>query len=416
MKSLVILTSRFPYPPGEEFLKNEVDELSKYFHSIKILPTNSEISFSEERKKQVPPNVEVLPHLKGTRRKAWRILKLLSDVQSLGWFLEELPAASKHGFKAILKLLNWTAIANEMKQNMKKGRLVSSEGEAIYYSYWLTPSATALAMLKEKNPDINMVSRVHGGDLYLERHRPSYLPYQGRVIKTLDQTFSISQNGKEYLSTLHPYAKDKISVSRLGTKNEFISPTFGRKSDTLKLISCSYLKPVKRIHLLVEALKNSQAPIEWTHIGDGPEREKVETLIKELPSNINVKLMGNLSNEEVIQNYRNQSYDCFINVSESEGIPVTIMEAFSFGIPVIATDVGATSELVNKENGFLLPKDFNPKDLSTLLDTFFQLTEEEYQNMSVHAFETWNNQYNAINNYKKFADMLKGVSNYEDSR
>lgn len=41
-------------------------------------------------------------------------------------------------------------------------------------------------------------------------------------------------------------------------------------------------------------------------------------------------------------------------MSDSEGIPVSIMEAMSFGIPVIARNVGGMSEIVNEENGLLL--------------------------------------------------------------
>ncbi|MFR4320263.1 MAG: glycosyltransferase [Blautia massiliensis (ex Durand et al. 2017)] len=44
-----------------------------------------------------------------------------------------------------------------------------------------------------------------------------------------------------------------------------------------------------------------------------------------------------------------------MNVSSSEGIPVSIMEATSFGIPGIATDAGGTKEIIrDKENGVLL--------------------------------------------------------------
>jgi glycosyltransferase involved in cell wall biosynthesis len=404
MKSLVIFTSRFPYPPGEEFLMNEVDELAKYFTSVQILPMNH----VNAPKKQVPKNVEVLTAKRGDG-KFLRTIKLIADFQSLSWMIKELPAASKHGIKAILKLVNWTAVTSEIKRNIQSSTLIPLEDETVFYSYWLTPSATALAMLKEKYPDIKAVSRVHGGDLYLERHSPAYLPFQGKVIRTLDQTISISENGREYLNKLHPDVKKKISVSRLGTKNEYPYQNKG-KSTPLKLVSCSYLKPVKRIHLLVEALKSTHSPIEWTHIGDGPERRRIEALVKELPDNIVVHFLGNLNNKEVIQQYQTNSYDLFINVSESEGIPVTIMEAFSFGIPVVATNVGGTSELVNQENGYLLQKDFPPKELAKILEDYVQLPPEFSQQKSLQAYKTWDQHYNAVKNYNKFADLLKGVS------
>ena len=44
--------------------------------------------------------------------------------------------------------------------------------------------------------------------------------------------------------------------------------------------------------------------------------------------------------------YKNNIIDIFINLSASEGIPVSIMDAISFGIPCIATNVGGTGEIV----------------------------------------------------------------------
>jgi glycosyltransferase involved in cell wall biosynthesis len=404
MNSIVILTSRFPYPPGEEFLKGEIEELSKLFSSIKILPVTYPIDVNKQ--KEIPKNVTVIKP-SGSSSKAGRVLRMFGDFQALGWFMSELPNASKLGMKAVLKLLNWTAIASEIKHEIESEQI---DRKAIYYSYWLTPSATALAMLKEKGIIQTAISRVHGGDLYQERHQPPYLPFQKKVIATLNQTFSISANGKEYLTKKHLLSEGKITISRLGTKNEHPYQAANGSSDSLRIISCSYLKPVKRIHLLVEALKKVSVKVEWTHIGDGPERGKIENMIKELPENISVQLLGNLNNHDVIRNYEQHSYDLFINVSESEGIPVTIMEAFSFGIPAIATDVGGTSELVNSENGYLLPKEFTPMELAERLEEFCQLDAGKKVKKSQNAYTTWDQTYNSQRNYKEFADALKGVS------
>jgi glycosyltransferase involved in cell wall biosynthesis len=403
MKPLVILTSRFPYPPGEEFLKNEVDELSKYFSVINIMPTTSPLDLTKQ--KELPANVSIVKPAPSSR--FGRMVKLLSDFQALGWFINELPNASRHGIKAVLKLLNWTAISSEIKRNLLKEGVGQ---DSIYYSYWLTPSATALAMLRDTGKIKNAVSRVHGGDLYWERHDPAYLPFQRRVLATLNQTFSISANGKEYLTGLHHLSGEKISVSRLGTKNNQRFTPAVAKPKILKIVSCSYLKPVKRIHLLLEALKKVDVPVEWTHIGDGPERGKLEMMAKELPGHISVQFLGNLNNKEVLKQYQTHHYDLFVNVSESEGIPVTIMEAFSFGTPVIATNVGGTSELVNEENGYLLPKDFLPENLADNINQYYRLDLDGQNHKAQSAYEKWNQEYNAIVNYQRFADCLKGVS------
>jgi glycosyltransferase involved in cell wall biosynthesis len=404
MKSLIILSSRFPYPPGEDFLTNEVEELSKYFSTIKILPTTSELD--KNNRKELPDNVSVIEK-SITASRLTRTLKLLGDFQAMAWFFKELPNAAKFGLTGALKLLNWTAISSEIKTEIK---MKVYEKDAIYYSYWLTPSATALAMLKASGDIKNAVSRVHRGDLYSEFQQPPYLPFQFRVIQTLDQTFSISEDGKNYLTERYSLPSGKVSVSRLGTRNTYIYQSETVKAQTLRIISCSFLKPVKRVHLIVEALKHVKAPVEWTHIGDGPERNKLEEMLKEVPPHVSIRFLGSLSNKEVLENYQKNQYDLFINVSESEGIPVTLMEASSFGTPVIATDVGGTSEIVDDRNGYLLPKDFRSEKLAELIDTFYHLDLETRNRKSQNAYEKWNQEYNAVVNYQKFADSLKGVS------
>ena len=59
--------------------------------------------------------------------------------------------------------------------------------------------------------------------------------------------------------------------------------------------------------------------------------------------------------------------DLFLNVSEYEGVPVSVMEAQSFGIPVIATAVGGTPEIVNEENGFLLPENPSQDEIASAI-------------------------------------------------
>ena len=75
--------------------------------------------------------------------------------------------------------------------------------------------------------------------------------------------------------------------------------------------------------------------------------------------------MGAIQNVEVYKYYNEHCADLFINVSSSEGLPVSIMEAISFGIPVIATDVGGTGEIVkNGISGFLINRDFETVELA----------------------------------------------------
>ena len=106
----------------------------------------------------------------------------------------------------------------------------------------------------------------------------------------------------------------------------------------------------------------SAREIEWLHFGDGILRNELEEtrLYKTgiCQTGITYRFMGHYPNEELLKFYTANKVDLFINTSSTEGMPVSIMEAQSFGIPVIATDTGGVKEVVTEGTGSLLPVDF----------------------------------------------------------
>ena len=83
------------------------------------------------------------------------------------------------------------------------------------------------------------------------------------------------------------------------------------------------------------------------------------------------------------------------------------MEAMSFGIPTIATDVGGTSELVkNGINGLLLHADFLVTDLYNAINSIREMPSSEYLNLRIQARSMWEEKFSAKNNYNMFAEQL----------
>ncbi len=145
------------------------------------------------------------------------------------------------------------------------------------------------------------------------------------------------------------------------------------------------------------------------HIGDGSEKNKLEELIQELPNNIHVELLGRIGNSNVNQYYAENCPDLFINVSTSEGVPVSIMEAMSFGIPVIAANVGGNNEIVSAENGYLLPPQLFPIDLANCIISFLDLTLNQKKVKRISSYETWRNKYNAEINFREFVKTIQDL-------
>jgi len=404
---LILITNRYPYIPGEEFLTIELEYLCEVFNKVHIIPINA---LNKSQKREVPSNVVI--HDIFNRQNIGRLSKsltALTDKQGLKWIVSEYKNASKHGMGSVAKLFSWAGtgilIRNYLARTFLTGK--RSNTKFVFYSYWLS-LATGLSMLKENNKGIWAFSRGHGGDIYDYRHSPPYLPLKKLVISNLNSLYVISDNGRQYLSEQNKTIEGKLNVARLGTRNqeEFIPH---KRGDRFRIVSCSYLVPVKRLELVINALKKCNHQITWTHIGDGPEREKLESLSKGLPENVHYTFLGNKSNVQVFDLYKSTDFDLFINVSSSEGIPVSIMEAYSFGIPALATDVGGTSEIVNDNNGTLVPKDIDAKSLAIEIEKLIVMSEELYLQKCKNAHDTWENFYNADRNYPEFIHEISNV-------
>ena len=163
--------------------------------------------------------------------------------------------------------------------------------------------------------------------------------------------------------------------------------------------------PIKNLARLVEGISLLKFDFKWIHIGDGNIRNEIEFLATRLiPGKFDFK--GQLFHEQVQEFLKTQPIDLFINVSKSEGIPVSIMEVFSFGIPCIATKVGGTPEIINEQNGILLSENPTSDEISQCIEVFYQLSKKEKEEKRMAAYKTWENDYNAEKNYNLFVEKV----------
>jgi glycosyltransferase involved in cell wall biosynthesis len=89
-------------------------------------------------------------------------------------------------------------------------------------------------------------------------------------------------------------------------------------------------------------------------VGDGPDKELLKNLIKDLGLENKIYLLGGMDREELKMIYL--SGDIYVLTTKYEGFPYTIIEAMSYGLPVIVSDVGGCSEAVDPNCGFLIKR------------------------------------------------------------
>ena len=172
--------------------------------------------------------------------------------------------------------------------------------------------------------------------------------------------------------------------------------------------------PLKRIDLIISSLETVKAgkDIHWLHFGEGILKNELEAFAAQKLgplSRIRYSFMGHYPNNELLKYYHRNKINLFLNTSSTEGVPVSIMEAQSFGIPIIATDTGGVRELVTEGTGTLLPVDFRPEDLGRMIQVYSNMPEEEENKIRMNAFNNWELNFNASLNYKAFITRVNSI-------
>jgi glycosyltransferase involved in cell wall biosynthesis len=291
-------------------------------------------------------------------------------------------------------------------------RIAESEchPENVVYTYWLGGETLGAVLANTRRRPMRVVSRAHGHDLYEERHDPPYLPFRNAIFRGVTAVYPVSEDGAKVLQARWPGWADRIRMARLGVADPS-HDTPPSHDGVLRVVSCSFLVPVKRVELLVTALAclGAQDPalrVEWTHLGDGPLSDAIQRLAENsFTPNIGARFLGHLEHREVLDYFRSNPVDVFVNVSSSEGVPVSIMEAQSFGIPVVATAVGGTPEIVSDTNGILLPKNAEVEEVARAIGAFRD-TGETVLVRRRKSKEMWRERYDADRNFPNFARRL----------
>lgn len=401
---LLLLTKTYPYDSGEEFLENEILTLSETFKTVVIVATA--VNDCERVTRKVPENVLSFP-IKGIGNSTRRYLRFIP--KGLGRYRSDEVTREIKSFGAASSKLaclyfagrcNW--LADEIVKNETLAKMLKDCGDAVFYSYWFSDLPYLAVLLKRRlnSSHIRIVSRAHGYDLYEERNPGGHIPFRKTVFEEIKKVYACSKNGEQYLSERYPVYKDKIGQSYLGTTDHGAAEE--KHGALFHIATCSSIIPLKRLDRVVDALAELESRsvfLEWTCIGDGPLLEKLREEAGQKLKRSTVNFMGRLPNEEVLKLYKSSGIDAFLNTSETEGLPVSIMEAISFGIPAIATDVGGTGEIVRDGvTGLLVKKDVSAAELADAIETAMK---GSWDRSAIRDF--WNERFNAAVNYRAFA-------------
>lgn len=240
-------------------------------------------------------------------------------------------------------------------------------------------SIISMMLKKHLNNKIGYSFTFHAHDIYFKNK------WFTKLVSESELVFSISKYNIEYV--IANYAglnKDKLMLSRLGA----LPPSKDSRSvaveydgeKALKIGLISWFVPKKGIQYLLEAvkiLKERNFPIILILAGDGPEKQRILDYISENNLQNEVKYIGKVYGDEKTEFF--QSLNSFIlpaiNVpNDKDGIPVVLMEAISFNLPIISTDVSGIPEIcLNDFNGYLVEE----KNATALADAIQKISNKE---------------------------------------
>jgi glycosyltransferase involved in cell wall biosynthesis len=282
-------------------------------------------------------------------------------------------------------------------------------GACVAYTFWCDATTAGLGLVKGDSPELVVVSRAHGADLYAERYDPPYLPCRSFTLRHLDRLLPDSDRGARYVAERYAWFAPRCEVGRMGVGD----PGFVTKRSTdgrCVLVSCSRMVPIKRVDLILQAVDQAarsrpDLQFEWHHFGDGPLREAINRDANAtLGPNARAHVPGYSSVADLFAFYRTHPVDAFLNASASEGTPVAIMEAASCGIPVIATAVGGNPEIVSEQNGSLVGPNPSPDEIAAAVLALIERPDVDA--LRHGSREVWESRYNAAVNYAAFARLL----------
>jgi len=409
MKKILIITWNYPYYPGEQFLETEIEFWGNNEGvDIIILPSNTR---GEPR--EIPQNIKLIKIFNQRNDFFFIIFQFFFSkilYIEIKYLIQEKKINIHNLINLCYSVLKTAFFRKKLENWIRKYGVID-----IVYTYWNSEQTYAACILKKKGLIKSIITRTHGYDIYEERRQNNYMPLKRQFLPLMDKIYVLSEQAKIYLLYRYKIPENKVNIQRLGIHvgNEISGVT---KVDEFHLVSVSSITSVKRIERIIDSLdlflaKNTNIKCFWTHIGSGILEKKIKeysfTKLKYY-KNLEVSFLGEISNEKVRQFYISNKVDMFINVSDSEGTPVSIMEAMSMGIPAMGPCIGGIPELITAKSGYLLPEKPTIQEIAEGLERMLVLSKNK--DVRINAKRMVEARFSAKKNYKTFVHEITSIN------
>lgn len=252
----------------------------------------------------------------------------------------------------------------ELALASKMVSVVKNEKLDLLHVHYAIPHASAAYMakqiLKTEGIVVPVVTTLHGTDITLVGKDASYEPVVTFSINQSDGVTAVSSDLRKETFEHFKITRDIEVIPNFIDLEKFKK----QKKDHFKKAICpnneslivhtSNFRKVKRVQDVIQIFANihNEIPAKLLMIGDGPERNKVEKMCRDLNICDDVRFLGKLEAVEEVLSVA----DLFLMPSEKESFGLAALEAMACEVPVISSNTGGIPELnVQGVTGFLSP-------------------------------------------------------------
>lgn len=216
---------------------------------------------------------------------------------------------------------------------------IKKEGWQLIHAHSRVPAWISLWVSRSANIPFVVTAHVDFGN----KNSLIYYPY-----RKADIVICVSAAVREGMKNCF-YENTRVVLNGLDEPKYLWSE---KTEEKLKFLFVGRLSPVKGLH---DALRALPKDIPWTLdvLGDGPQRQELESLTKELGISERVFFRGYSDNVD----YYMAKSSCLLFPSYTEGMPLTLARAAQIGIPVIASSIPSVSEMAGSDRGLVPPGD-----------------------------------------------------------
>tara|TARA_B110001450_G_scaffold219842_1_gene214997 strand:- start:6041 stop:7249 length:1209 start_codon:yes stop_codon:yes gene_type:complete len=365
-KKIVFITSHFPFGKSEIWAANEVNSLLELGNEIIIIPRTGKGKIINKDAIKFAPNLIDLPFLNWTIFVFLLRSILLKPFQFLKFLLEIIKQSN-----SIIDFVKGVII---LPKSLFLSKILKHSAIDHIHSF-STTSIAVMAFILSSNLKVPWSYTLHSSSILNSNYKRSFL-FHSRSASICRTISEITAN--DLASFIGPYLSKKIAMVHLGVNVKSSNKEKNIINDPFIIATPAELKVHKGHVYALEAAKKlidmGVSNFKWFFYGSGPLLNELEKKVKELNLINHCHFPGNLDHHHLLNRYEKNKVDIVVSSSISvldvfEGIPVSLMEAMSFEIPVIATDCGGTKELVDGQSGILV----NQNDSEVIANAIFEL-------------------------------------------